>query len=365
MAVVLQRGPSGQARPGGRRLVWIYGPGPDLLIALCWVPLFVFGHVLSVRHGIHNDDLLRRVLAATFLVSFLHQPLTFPLVYGDRRQFQLHRRLFVWAPIVTVAVVSGLLASHLWLLIPIAGLWNTWHTMQQRYGLTRIYARKSGYGSAALDRWVLYSWLVAAALVVAANPATPGLIERVGLDGINARAVRLLTDARPVALALLVPVGLIAVAFTVAIVVQERDQAVGMAETGATINPARWVYQASSLLLIASIAIDPAAGFIAYVGAHAIEYFVIVYKTTEKRYGADSDGASLLGRAAHTVGGRLGLLAGVSGLALLAHARLHGTTFNGVLYTVGALHFLYDGVIWKLRKPAVAADFAIRLPSRT
>ena len=31
-----------------------------------------------------------------------------------------------------------------------------------------------------------------------------------------------------------------------------------------------------------------------------------------------------------------------------------------VLYTVGVLHFLYDGFIWKLRKPAVAAGFAIR-----
>jgi hypothetical protein len=38
---------------------------------------------------------------------------------------------------------------------------------------------------------------------------------------------------------------------------------------------------------------------------------------------------------------------------------VHGDAGNVVLFTVGALHFLYDGFIWKLRKPAVAADFAI------
>ena len=57
--------------------------------------------------------------------------------------------------------------------------------------------------------------------------------------------------------------------------------------------------------------------------------------------------------------GRVAALAVITGLAFAAHARLHGEAFNGVLYTVGILHFLYDGFIWKLRRPAVASDFAI------
>ena len=40
------------------------------------------------------------------------------------------------------------------------------------------------------------------------------------------------------------------------------------------------------------------------------------------------------------------------------------TTYLTVLYTVGLLHFWYDSFIWKMRKPAVAADFGIpRQPS--
>jgi hypothetical protein len=39
--------------------------------------------------------------------------------------------------------------------------------------------------------------------------------------------------------------------------------------------------------------------------------------------------------------------------------------YDTVLYTVGALHFTYDSVIWKLRKPAVASSFAIARPVPT
>jgi hypothetical protein len=335
------------------RTVWIYGRGTDLLIAWCWLPVWLVGHALSAGHGLHDDDLLRRALGAAFLVSFLHQPLTLGLVYGDARQFEQRRRLFLWAPVVTVAVVWVAVTSHLWVVIPIAALWNTVHTLQQRYGLSRIYARKAGYGSAFLDRSVLYAWMACAVLVVGANAQTTALVRRVGLDGVNAAGVRLLTDARPIALLLLVPVGAWALAVTVALVRQEA--------AAPNPNRAKWDYQASSLLLIAALALDPAAGFIAYVAAHAIEYFVVVYKTTANRYGgrqaAESRGP--LPWVARWTAGRVAALAAIAGLAFAAHARLNGDVYDGVLYTVGILHFLYDGFIWKLRKPAVASDFAI------
>jgi hypothetical protein len=52
-------------------------------------------------------------------------------------------------------------------------------------------------------------------------------------------------------------------------------------------------------------------------------------------------------------------LLAVVGVALLVHAQVHGSAYDITLYSVGALHFLYDGFIWKLRQPVVAADFAI------
>jgi hypothetical protein len=129
---------------------------------------------------------------------------------------------------------------------------------------------------------------------------------------------------------------------------------------GEAANPAKWIYQGSSLLLIASLAIDPIAGFIAYVGAHAIEYAVVVYKTAESRYGRSRDRSTLLGRVAWSAWGRVAVMAATAGAALWLASRFRGDAGNVVLFTVGALHFLYDGFIWKLRKPAVAADFAIK-----
>ncbi len=332
--------------------MWIYRAPTDLLISLCWLPLFLVGHQLAAASGVAADSRVRWAVAAVLLLSFLHQPLTFALVYGDRRQFEQRRRLFFWAPPITVAVIALAVAGHLWVVVPIAALWNTIHTLQQRYGLSRIYARRAGYGSARLDRWVLYSWMVAAALVVAAGRGTRALVERASLGGVNSQGVRLLTEARPVAGLLLIPVGAAALALAGAVVRQE-------AAAGEAANPAKWIYQGSSLLLIASIAVDPIAGFIAYVGAHAIEYAVVVYKTAESRYGRPQDRTSALGRVAWSSAGRVAVMVVVAfGALAVAHA-VHGDAANVVLFSVGALHFLYDGFIWKLRKPAVAADFAI------
>jgi len=45
--------------------------------------------------------------------------------------------------------------------------------------------------------------------------------------------------------------------------------------------------------------------------------------------------------------------------ALALHGSVHGATLNALVYSVGALHFTYDAVIWKLRKPNVARDFQL------
>ena len=286
------------------RADWIYDAPTDLLISLCWVPLFIAGHQLSAARGAHADSMLRWAVTSILVVSFAHQPLTLALVYGDRHQFAQRRPLFVWAPPITVAAVVVAVVFHLWVIVPIAALWNTIHTLQQRYGLSRIYARRAGYGAAGLDRWVLYSWMGAAVLLVAANPATLGLVRRVSIGDLNASGVRLLSGLRPIALALFVPAALAAVGLAGAIVAQEAGMVAGPdrgrsgptgptgpapapsgLNAGANANPAKWLYQVSSLALIASLAIDPAAGFIAYVGAHAIEYAVVVYKTAEFCYG--------------------------------------------------------------------------------
>ena len=64
--------------------------------------MFLIGHRLSAGHGPHDDRLLRSAVAGAFLLSFLHQPLTLGLVYGDARRFRERPGLFMWAPPITV-----------------------------------------------------------------------------------------------------------------------------------------------------------------------------------------------------------------------------------------------------------------------
>ena len=341
-------------RAGGERTAtspWIYDRGTDIVIALIWIPVFFIARQAVSGHGPLGNISLTKLVDLTLLVSFMHQPLTLPLVYADSRQFVQRRRLFTWAPIAVLAAVIIGVTANLWIVVPIAAVWNTIHTLQQRYGLCRIYSRKAGYGSPLLDRSVLYLWMVAALLLVAANPSTKSLLDRVDIGANNDSAIRTLTSIRPYALAMLVPVGILAAIVTVAIFRQEA--------TASRPNAGKWLYQASSLALIASIAVDPTAGFVAYVGSHAIEYVIVVYRNSRSRTSGPEGERTALGRMARTRLGRGAFVVAVMAAAAVIHAQVHQNAYLMVLYTVGALHFLYDGVIWKLRKPAVAASFAI------
>ena len=335
-----------------RRPLWIFSSGLDLLIAWCWVPMFLVWHVLMSGTGPSADALLREGVVVALAVSFLHQPLTFGLVYGDKRQVALHRRLFTWAPGIAVSVAVIAAIENLWIVVPVAAAWNLQHTLQQRYVLERIYAGKSGYGSGRLDRAVAYVPMAAVLFAIAAMPSTTGLVERSGLDPMNAGAVRLLVHIRPVAVILLVA-ATIATGIVVVLVIRQEIRA------GVKANPAKWCYQLASLALLGAIIVDPAAGFIAYVTAHAVEYGVVVYRTAERRYGHATEVASFLDRVARSAPGRVAFFGGIVVAAWAARTFVHGDSFNALLYSVGALHFTYDAVIWKLRKPGVARTFAI------
>ncbi len=179
---------------------WIRSPAIDVALAFVWLPFALAAH--AVRGDL---DALALLINTTFLISFVHQPLTLPLVYGDPGQFALRRKLFIWSPVVfVVAITLGLWVSFALVAI-VAGLWNAEHTLMQRFGITRIYGRKAGQDSGTLERWLLISWLVFVAVWIGADPATPGRVARLPLGDVNAASVDHLTTLRPIAAALVLP----------------------------------------------------------------------------------------------------------------------------------------------------------------
>ena len=333
-----------RARPS-----WIHSPLQDIAIALCWVPF-----ALAV-HAVEGDpSRLAAALSATLLLSLSHQPVTLALVYGDREQFGLHRRLFTWTPlIVLVAVVAGLELSFV-AVAAAAALWNAEHTLMQRFGLTRMYGRKAGDDHGSIERTMLLVWLGLAVLIVASGHRTAKLITRVNLGAVNQRGASLLTALRPEAVALL-PVG------AAAAVILTGRWAMAERRRGPAVNPAKYVYLAATAALLVVVCADPIAGLAAFVGAHALEYFSIVNAAVGRR--AADGGGGLVGRAVRAPTGRPGFFAvAIAGAVLpVTFLTKHWSYVPAttVYLSVGALHIFYDGFIWKLRRPSVARDLAI------
>jgi hypothetical protein len=340
-------------RPAAR---WVHGPVLDVVMALCWVPFAVVGFVLAEdRHA------LPIFVSSVFLLSFSHQPLTLALVYGDRSQFALRRRIFTWSPLVFAVAVLVTREVSLSTLAVVGGLWNAEHTLMQRYGITRIYGRKGGHDDGRLDKALLFSWLALAMVWAAADASTPGRVDRTGIGGNNKRGLDILSDLAPAARVVL-PFVLVVVAAIAAAWLRDewrrRDRA----------NPAKYVYVGATAALFVTILVNPIAGFIAYVGSHAVEYFIIVHQSLGGRYAsAELDGGAALGRAVRARTGRLGFFALYLGVIVgivtwLQHAG-DVTLYALVFFTLGGLHVFYDGFIWKLRRPVVAHSLGLDAPA--
>jgi len=328
------------------RARWIHGPIADAALACCWVPFALAAHSLENR-----PDALTVLVAGVFLLSFAHQPLTMGLVYGDPVQFTARRRLYLIAPIAFALAILVGQAISLTLVALVAGLWNAEHTLMQRYGLTRIYGRKAGDENGPLERAMLISWLVTAMVWVAAFVDIPRQVQRVHLGGTNTRGVELLHRLSTGARWLLVPTIVLAVVLAARWWRAERA-------FGVRANPAKHLYLAATAALIATIIIDPIAGLVAYVGAHALEYFVIVHRSLRGRV----DDAPVA-RATSTASGRAKVyaayFAAIAVLLAFTYPRFGGHGYGFVVLFFGALHILYDGFVWKLRRPAVAASLGV------
>jgi hypothetical protein len=323
---------------------WIRGPAADTAVAWCWVPFAVLAHGLE-----SSVDPLRQLLGAVLLFSFLHQPLTMALVYGSPERFRRHRRLFLCTPIVLLAAVLAGTQISLAALAAIGGLWNAEHTLMQRFGITRIYGRKGGDDHGGLEKPMLVSWLAFALIWVAADRRTPGLVARVGLDQVNASALGTLHRLAGPARVVLLPAAVIVVILAVRWFRAER--------AAETVNPAKHSYLLATAALFAVILVDPVAGFVAYVGSHAVEYFTVVHSALGRPTGS----GALERIVART--GRTGFLALYVGAVIALLTGLdHLVTpleYTTAVLTLGGLHIFYDGFIWKLRQPAVAHTLAV------
>ena len=330
---------------------WMHSAGRDIAVALCWIPFAVVAHVFenAARRG--DGGNLKTLLAVVLMVSFAHQPITLPLIYGDPGQFAVRKKLFIWSPVVFVGVILFGIYFAMGLVAAVAGLWNAEHTLMQRFGLTRIYGRKVGESNGRLERTILQGLLVLALVWIAADNRTPKHASLISIGAINQRGIDMLHSFQTPARWLLVPVVAALGVMIVKWFGRERHAA-----RSRNANPAKWLYLASTTLLFAVIIIDPIAGFVAYVASHALEYYAVVHGNMVHRGG--------IMRAVPRSAVARWLVLGLFGVACVAGIRWTSSHAPFKLYLtvfllIGGLHVFYDGFIWKLKRSAVAASFGV------
>ncbi len=321
---------------------WMHGPLIDVLLGWCWLPI-----ALVVHQAEPHLSTVQSLVGVIFVVSFAHQPLTLGLVYGDPMQRAAHRRLYAWAPFVAAVLIAVGLNVSLTLVALMAGLWNAEHTLMQRYGVLRIYGRKAGDDHGSLEKPMLIVWLVAALAYIAAFVNLDSLARHLGVDGTNSRSVHLLGPFRTPAT---VVFWLAAVAGTAMAVRWWRAER----SLGPAASRAKHIYALGTLGLVVAVMVDPIAGVAGYVAAHAIEYFAVVHRSLRTRVD-DAPVAAATRSPARRAVVYAAYFAAIAGIVAFAGPRVYAYS---ILY-FGALHILYDGFVWKLRRPAVAASLGI------
>jgi uncharacterized membrane protein YidH (DUF202 family) len=333
------------ARAVPRRL-WMHGPVADIVLGWSWLPI-----ALAVRQLESHPDVMHWVIAVVFMVSFAHQPLTLGLVYGDPAQRQAHRRLYTWAPFVAVALIAIGLNVSLTTVALMAGLWNAEHTLMQRYGVIRIYGRKAGDDHARLEKPMLIVWLVTAIAFLGAYIDLDRFVVKMGMGGTNRRSVTVLAHLHAPSVVLFWVGAIASVVLAARWFAAER-------RLGAASSRPKWWYVAGTLGLVAMVMIDPVAGIAGYVAMHAIEYLAIVHHSLRTR--TDDSPVAV---ATRTPGRRaviyVAYVAAIAGVVWFCWNFFDGRLYAYTILFFGALHILYDGFVWKLRRPAVAASLGI------
>lgn len=332
-----------------RSSLWMHGPLVDALLGWCFLPIAVLVHFVEP----HTTQ-VQTLVGIIFLISFAHQPLTLALVYGDPLQRQAHRRMYMWTPLVVVALITAGINISLGLVAVMAGLWNAEHTLMQRYGVLRIYGRKAGDDNGRYEKIMFITWLLTAVLYIGAYVDIDELVAKMGLDENNARGVHFLDNIHSLSVGLFWAGVVLSVGLAVRWLRAER-QWFGR-------SPAKHLYALGTLAMVVAVVVDPIAGVAGYVAAHAIEYFAVVHRSLRTR----RDDAPVA-VATRTPWRRAGVYA-LYFAFIATVVGVTGSVLDGALYAYailffGALHIFYDGFVWKLRRPNVAASLGITAPA--
>ncbi len=324
---------------------WIKNPTTDLTF-------FDFGWILVLLPLVILKEHLGIIILSVLIVSYIHRHYTFALVYGDKEEFEKRKQIYVFLPIIAALVtIFSIYLDAFKILLVASVLWTVYHTITQKYGITRIYSRKAGYGEAWIEKGLIYSWFVYIFFVLVGREKE--VINQYQAGRVILNYVSDYLSYLTVALYFFLS---IAVLFTLLFVYQEfknRHQ----------ISTAKILYVVSILLLYSLFFYSLIVGYIVFAFSHALEYIAFVNIFVNSKYKKRPDSRSALATASKKQWLYSSLFSlGIVAICLLG-IMLNENAFE--IYIVGSsfLHFIYDGLIWKVRRPEVGKPLDIKYAS--
>lgn len=321
---------------------WIVAPWFDAaFLANAYWPLVLAPGLYPVSGGSELD------FWQVYFLTTPHRWITLALVAFDPDRRAGRGKLFLALTVLAALVVA---AGWLWLeslacLLLVDFIWNAWHFASQHAGILRIYARKAGGGR---PRWESYGLRGAVLYTLLRLPYwSIGWTD----DWVGGAALVAVADSL---------VGLLLAAMVVLELARPRER-----------SAAKLLYLASiaSLYgaLLAAVHFRATAWVVPLTGAvtlvHAVEYlaFVTHYAQRREHLGTASLWQTMARYWLLAFGAYL-LTLGIVGWA--ADAWWHNFWIALNLWAA-YLHYAFDGLIWKLRRPETAAMLDVRLPAET
>lgn len=325
--------------------LWIKNPLSDsVYFSFGWIVVFLALVLFQSHMGL--------IIVIVLLFNYVHRHYTMALVYGQKEEFDKRKQVYIYLPIIAIIVTALSIYFKVFpYLLTLSVLWTMYHSVAQKYGFTRIYSRKAGYGKGWIDKGILYSWffyLFFAMIIYERSTLLKYKAGRVIIGNLN----NYMDYISTLSYALLA----VSIVFTFIYIYEEiknRKQ----------ISIPKNIFVVSTLSIYAIFFHSMVVGYIVFGFSHAIEYIAFVNIFVGAKYRKKPESKAFFSRVSKRQWLYSGVFAAVIIVLSLIGMKLDQNAF--LIYIVGSsfLHFIYDGLIWKVRHPEVGKPLDIKYSS--
>ncbi len=329
-----------------RRSGWILSPLWDSVLFI-GAPVVVIAGFFPLRGFISSEQIA--ILSLAFFTFGHHFP-TFLRSYGDVELFQRFRTRFLLAPPLLFAAALWFSSRDLHGLLLFVAAWDIWHVLMQHYGFMRIYDAKAGGVrplTANLDWAFSISWYVT--LIALSPHYSHNMLGRAYQSGLPLLSAELVDGLRS---------GLIGL--TALLTLAYVGYHLNLWRTGKPVSLKKLVllgiFLAATYYLYVGTE-DFLVGFTVWSAFHCIQYYGIVWAFNRNRVDRNrpltafvrflfrpSWGLVFLYTALIFAYGSINLVPNFLDNELLRQILM------ALIFTSNALHYYYDGFIWKVRE---------------